>query len=203
MQEQKTLADYFKDCLTDEGQLNTASLLRVQNVEIRMEERKMVVRTVTDQILDPAFRQGLEETIAENFRGRLTVDLEVELENTAQSDGSELQERMEDAWNYVLEEEQRLRPMCYHILKNTEPEFLTGGRIRLPLPQEAIHLLQFNGCLHSLEILMEKMVGQPVRVLAEAVMRDPRIDEMREARIQSKQEEFIRTGTAQTADTAE
>ncbi|MBQ4383519.1 MAG: PHP domain-containing protein, partial [Firmicutes bacterium] len=203
MQEQKTLADYFKDCLTDEGQLNTASLLRVQNVEIRMEERKMVVRTVTDQILDPAFRQGLEETIAENFRGRLTVDLEVELENTAQSDGSELQERMEDAWNYVLEEEQRLRPMCYHILKNTEPEFLSGGRIRLPLPQEAIHLLQFNGCLHSLEILMEKMVGQPVRVLAEAVMRDPRIDEMREARIQSKQEEFIRTGTAQTADTAE
>jgi DNA polymerase III epsilon subunit family exonuclease len=203
MQEQKTLAEYFKDCLTDEGQLNTASLLRVQNVEIRMEERKMVVKTVTDQILDPAFRQGLEETIAESFRGRLTVDLEVELENPSQSDDAALQERMEDAWNYVLEEEQRLRPMCYHILKNTEPEFLSGGRIRLPLPQETIHLLQFNGCLHSLEILMEKLVGQPVRVLAEAVIRDPRIDEMREARIQSKQEEFIRTGTAQTADTAQ
>ena len=116
MQEQRTLADYFKDCLTDEGQRNAASLLRVQNVEIRTEERKLVVQTVTDQILDPAFRQGLEETIAENFRNQLTVDLEVELENPKADDDDEaLRERMEDAWNYVLEEEQRLRPMCYQI----------------------------------------------------------------------------------------
>ena len=55
----QTLKDYFGHILKDEGQRELASLLDVQEVRVRRQEKRMQIQAQTNQLFLPVWRKTL------------------------------------------------------------------------------------------------------------------------------------------------
>ena len=131
----QTLKDYFGHILKDEGQRELASLLDVQEVRVRRQEKRMQIQAQTNQLFLPVWRKTLQDAIEESMEGQLQVELQVDY--TA-ADKPDLRE---DAWHLALDAHRQSHPMLIQLLKKPEPRMADDGGIDLTMPRHQVGLL--------------------------------------------------------------
>ena len=155
--EPKSLNEYFGAYLADEGQKTLASLLRIRNVEIFREEKRMHIMAEADQMMAPSDIDALARSLEEGLGGGISVELEASMPQTADA------ETIEDAWSVLKEEVSRTHPMLGHIFRNADTS-VEGSTVRLELTRSMADLVRHTGEIRLLEESLKSMVGVPVIV---------------------------------------
>ena len=154
MQAQKrTVEDYFGKWIEDEGQLELASLLEVQEIRVKRQERVMCIQTKTSHLFSPVWCNTLQEAIQEGMQDLLRVSLEVQYKPKNQED------IWEDAWDMALDTERHLHPMLVSILSSPKRSACRAGQVEIKLPASQARLLRHSGILQRLEADMRQITG--------------------------------------------
>lgn len=182
----QTLKDYFGHILKDEGQQELASLLDVQEVRVRRQEKRMQIQAQTNQLFLPVWRKTLQDAIEESMEGQLQVELQVDY--TA-ADKPDLRE---DAWHLALDAHRQSHPMLIQLLKKPEPRMADDGGIDLTMPRHQVGLLKHSGILRKLEKELQEMTGKPVRIRIEEQEIHPAVLEKQEEERQKREQMLLR-----------
>ncbi len=158
--EPKTLNEFFGAYLADEGQKTLASLLRIQNVEIFREEKRMRIKALAEQMMAPSDIDALGRSLEEGLGGGITVELEAGMPRASDA------ETLEDAWSVLRDEVNRTHPMIGHIFRMAEAS-VEENTVRLVLTPSMADLVRHSGELRNLEDSLRNMTGVPVGIVLE------------------------------------
>lgn len=146
------------DGLGMRGQLELASLLDVQEIRVKRQERMMCIEAQTSHLFSPAWCDTLQKAIQEGIQDQLRVSLEVQYIPKNQED------IWEDAWDMALDTERPLHPMLVSILSSPKRSSCRAGQVEIKLPASQVRLLRHSGILPRLEADMRQITGSNAQI---------------------------------------
>ena len=198
MQAQKrTVEDYFGKWIEDEGQLELASLLEVQEIRVKRQERVMCIQTKTSHLFSPVWCNTLQGAIQEGMQDQLRVSLEVQYKPKNQED------IWEDAWDMALDTERHLHPMLVSILSSPKRSACRAGQVEIKLPASQARLLRHSGILQRLEADMRQITGSHTQIHLQEEAETPDLIQQQEEERKKREESILRKMLAQNVPAPE
>ena len=193
----QTVKDYFGKWIEDEGQRELASLLDVQEIRIKRQDRQMCIQAKTSHLFSPAWRSSLQKTIQEGMQDQLQVLLEVDYRPT---EGEDI---WEDAWHMALESERGVHPMLVSMLVSPRRAICKEGRVEVKLPSYQARLLRHSGILGRLEENMEQITGGLAKIHLQEETEAPELLLRQEEERKRREESILRQVLTQVPTASE